>query len=109
MGADSDKAQFVALDAVDQNPVRLYMTVAAIFVRPFKRVVLVLRRERFALCQFLDNCFQVVGVLPSLDCFLHIAPELARPNDVVHCLVSLNVEVFKKGIGCLELLAAALS
>ena len=72
----SDEVKVLAIDLIDQQPVRFNVAVAKVLPLAAKRMVLVAGRQQISLDQQLDRLTQLRHVLAALLSKSHVAPEL---------------------------------
>jgi hypothetical protein len=84
MRSGSFKADVVALQRVDKNPVRLQMTVAASGEISPQRMILIFCRKLISLNQQIENNLQFLKVKTSFVRQLDVLLELPRPAKRPH-------------------------
>ena len=76
VAASADKVQIVPCNFVDQQPVRLYVTLPVLRPIASKRVIFVAWRQGSAAFQEQDQFAELAGVLAALPREFHIAAKL---------------------------------
>jgi hypothetical protein len=66
MGPGADESELVPCYPIDQEPVRFYVSVAIALPVPFQRMILVARRQLFAVDQEFQNLPQLSQIFASL-------------------------------------------
>ena len=84
MRSGANQMQVVAIDLVEKQPIRLYVTVAEMLPLAAERMVLVSWRQRISLHQKQNHLAQLCQILAALLCEFDITPELRSRYRVPH-------------------------
>ena len=91
MAARSFKAENLVISGVNQDPVRLDMTVPAFVPNAGERVVAVFRIERQSIRKFRHDAFELDQILTPLHHTLHITSELPGLGKAFHVFQLANM------------------